>query len=593
MQHCLGHYQSQEISGGKVMGQQVIAWGASGSLRRWINLMMIGANLAIAAGAGGVLWWNSQILDTVSHLGDLAHIGEDAEFLRDVSLDTEEMLSGSTGGTPESYSEVLALLQEANGHVAHLVEDVQAIHHHNPDHFAAVRDQSQVVAHAYQALVDSAQKLFAGEAATESPAQILERFSAQRREFEIQAGEFENLLRKMQQGHVQALLAELASARYLLIALLLGALPLSVLVSLWLVRTGIRPLDRLRAGMEAIVAGEGDLTETLAVTKGEAGQLAALYNALNSKILSVMQQVLEVDAKLEAASRRLLSNAEQTRLGLVGQEAEVDDVVAKMQALEQDIGAVEERARRSSEATGQAQRRSAGGRKAMETARATVHRLDQEAESAAAQMQKLVASVADIGIVLEVIDKVSEQTNLLALNAAIEAARAGESGRGFAVVADEVRKLAARTQDSIGQITAIIEQTKTQVAATGAAMAANRRHAEEALSQVEAVAAVLAEVDSTNARIAEMSREIAEAVTRQGGIAADINRNTVNLRMTTRQAENNAVAMESLSGELDRLVHALSAAVQEFNIETVPRQEPTPVAVEATGHGGEGDIELF
>src|SRR5690606_31662534 len=101
---------------------------------------------------------------------------------------------------------------------------------------------------------------------------------------------------------------------------------------------------------------------------------------------------------------------------------------------------------------------SQNARRVVERSIERIHQLVGEVRNSGESLDGLRQDVQGIVSVLEVIRAIADQTNLLALNAAIEAARAGEAGRGFAVVADEVRALASRTQQSTGEIQAMIDR---------------------------------------------------------------------------------------------------------------------------------------
>lgn len=76
-----------------------------------------------------------------------------------------------------------------------------------------------------------------------------------------------------------------------------------------------------------------------------------------------------------------------------------------------------------------------------------------------ALMEDITKATAEISNITKMIDDIAMQTNILALNASVEAARAGEQGKGFAVVAAEVRNLAQTSQESVKNITNIVNNS--------------------------------------------------------------------------------------------------------------------------------------
>ncbi|GAA3351943.1 hypothetical protein GCM10020358_83650 [Amorphoplanes nipponensis] len=112
------------------------------------------------------------------------------------------------------------------------------------------------------------------------------------------------------------------------------------------------------------------------------------------------------------------------------------------------------------------------------------------AQTAVEVIQRLEASSAEIGKVVELIATIAQQTNLLALNATIEAARAGEAGRGFAVVASEVKDLANETAVATSEI--------------GGQVGGIRGDTQNAVSAIEEMRGLIEELDRCQQVISEI-----------------------------------------------------------------------------------------
>nr|WP_085695026.1 MULTISPECIES: methyl-accepting chemotaxis protein [unclassified Pseudomonas] len=334
-----------------------------------------------------------------------------------------------------------------------------------------------------------------------------------------------------------------------------------------LANTILRPLNLMKANLDDIAAGEGDLTRRLAITsQDELGELAGSFNRFVDKIHGLVRQITEMTSQLTGLVTQVSDQAHRSDQAMERQRHETDQVataINEMSAAAQEVAKSAQNAAvaaRQTDEEGQAAKRVVAG------SIQQIHALVDDIRHSGVSLDSLQQDVSSIVGVLGVIRSIAEQTNLLALNAAIEAARAGEAGRGFAVVADEVRALASRTQISTQEIQGMIDRLQ---AGTQSAVEAMRRSSEagdgtsaqanQAGASLDAMAELIATINSMNAQIASAAEE-------QTAVAEEINRSVHQIAVAVDSVADETQFGAQTSRSLAELGQRLGRLVGQFRI---------------------------
>jgi methyl-accepting chemotaxis protein len=344
-------------------------------------------------------------------------------------------------------------------------------------------------------------------------------------------------------------LAAADSTRTVSIVLAIAAVLLGALSALWLARTIVRPIERLRDRMAEIADGDGDLTQRADVTRDdEAGQLAGAFNRFVGKVAATIRGIAESTTLLTTAAQELTTISTQLQNGATAASGNADTASVASEQVNAGVQSIAAGAEQMSASIAEI------ASNATQAAQVAAHAMT-VAENTNGQVAALGAASAEVGDVVKLITSIAEQTNLLALNATIEAARAGDMGKGFAVVAGEVKDLAHQTAQATEQITARI----TSIQASSASAATAIGEIAQVITRIgDYTTTIASAVEEQTATTAEMTRTVSEAAASSADVAetitgvAHVASSTAASAGTTREA---AANLSRLAGDLTTLVH--------------------------------------
>ncbi|EPW3768923.1 methyl-accepting chemotaxis protein [Vibrio fluvialis] len=359
----------------------------------------------------------------------------------------------------------------------------------------------------------------------------------------------------------------LTSSLWTLTAISVVIVVLVGIVAMFINRSILHPLRLFDASIRSFASGDADLTARMErFSVPEFAQLSENFNAFVASLQDIIKRVNLVGQQVVDETNSMTQRATQVDDLASGQREETEQVATAMTEMTTTAHEISNNASQAAQSAKEADDNAQEAHSIVDTAARSVQSLAEEVAEASSVISKLESDVKNISTSLAVIQDIAEQTNLLALNAAIEAARAGDQGRGFAVVADEVRKLASRTQDSTGEIHAMIEQLKAASDAAVRAMDSSQNRSVSTVQEANAAAKALEQIQQSIGTIMDMNSLIATATEEQSLVGQEISQRIVVISDQSSQSADLANENRQGSQALNGRAHELYDLVARFKV---------------------------
>ena len=375
----------------------------------------------------------------------------------------------------------------------------------------------------------------------------------------------------------------------LMVAGTLGALAIGIVLAFVIGRGISRPVSRLTAVMQRLVANDFSVEVPDRERRDELGAMALAVQVFKDNGIEVEQlrgEQQEAERRAQAERDKLMLELADTldvkvKAIVDAVRGASDDMTKNAQSMSQLADETKEQASAVRDASAEASQNVqtvAASAEELSSSIAEINRnvanssdiakqASEEAQRTNSEVEGLVAAAQRIGEVVNLIQDIAEQTNLLALNATIEAARAGEAGKGFAVVASEVKNLATQT----GKAT---EEIAQQIAAMQSA--------------TTSAASVIGGIGNTIEQMNEIAAAILSTVEQQAVATKEIARNVQAACHGTEQVSNSIDSVSEAADKTDRSaasVLSASAGLAEQSVALAEQLDGLVVRLRQSANG--------
>lgn len=388
-------------------------------------------------------------------------------------------------------------------------------------------------------------------------------------------------------------LQKIDQLQLLLIGVIIAGILAACLLGIVIARTISKPLENLQEAFGK--AADGDLTVQAEVrSKDEVGVVAEHFGVMIAKIRNLIGKIADTSTSVKSASDMLAKASMESSASSEEVSASISEVALRAtdqsqvmeraaeltRMLADHVGELGKVGEHVGEAAGNSSKNAQLGKERIQTIAKQMEQIRSVIEETSRVVSQLVDKSAEIGKIVEMIDRIANQTQLLALNAAIEAARAGEAGQGFAVVADEIKSLSEETLTSAAQINQLVRETQDEAKRAHSAMGQGIQEVQTGNKVVQSTLGVFDDIvsaaednlqftEQTNRSVQTvntMSNEILQKISEVAAIAQETSASTQEVSAST---EEQAATIEEISTSaemLQQMAEELNQLIRGFKI---------------------------